>query len=404
MVEVNLKRKLNSKAFDIISECSRVANIYNIKIYLVGGIVRDLLLSYPIHDIDITVVGNVNNFIDKLKKHTKIKKIKLNENLPTAKVLFKNGIEIDFASTRKEIYKNSGELPTIIETGCSLKEDVQRRDFTINTLIISLNKSDFLKLYDFTGGIEDLRKKEIKVLHSKSFYDDPSRIIRVIKFSQRLDFNISDETQKLIFDYLKNPIKNIPLKRIKKELYDIFSTNQTAYFSAIEKLKIYKIWGINDFSHIEPIKLKWGTIDFQVKKEDIWLLYFVVFFSNSEIPEKLNLTVREKNIILDFQKILLEKSSFNDNYSLYKYFKNKDYIVAILYGIFFNLKKAKKFFRIKNIKNETTGYDLQKAGIPQGKVYSDIQQAILKEKLNNKLVGKSEEIKFAKKFYAQLKK
>ena len=163
MKKVNLKRSLNNKVFEAIAECVRVAELSGIKIYLVGGIVRDILLKKPLHDIDITVEGRAKEFVEILDCYVKTKSVKYNENLPTAKVVFKNGVEIDFASTRKEFYENFGDLPKITETGCPLEEDIKRRDFTVNTIIISLNKENLFEILDFAGGLEDLKKKKLKV-------------------------------------------------------------------------------------------------------------------------------------------------------------------------------------------------------------------------------------------------
>lgn len=400
MEKVNLREKLSTEVFEAISECMRISEICGIKIYLVGGIVRDILLSKHLHDVDITVEGNAKEFVEILDCYIKTKSVKFNETLPTAKVVFSNGVEIDFASTRQEVYDNFGDLPRIVKTGCSLNEDIKRRDFTVNSLIISLNKENLFELIDFTNGLKDLKNKKLRVLHKKSFLDDPSRMIRGLKFAQRLNFTLENETKKLQEEYLKNPLENIPLKRVEKEVIDLFSLNFASCFDEFVAQKLYKIFGANFSEKITGFDLKSALFDYKINENDIWRLYFLPIFSKSEIPQKTNLTVREKKIIENLHEILKNKPIFEDNFSIFEYFNNKDYLSAVFYGIFVDKKIAQKYFKIRNTKIEITGNDLIKEGFEQGKIFSQIQTAVLKEKLNSGLKNKKEELDFVRKNYS----
>ncbi len=399
MKKVNIRKKLSCDVYDAISECMYVAELSGIKIYLVGGIVRDILLSKPLHDVDITVEGNAKKFVEILDCYVRTKSVKYNEKLPTAKVVFKNGVEIDFASTRKEVYDNFGDLPKIVEIGCELKEDIKRRDFTVNSLVISLNREDKFELKDFTNGIEDLKKKKLRVLHEKSFFDDPSRMIRGLKFAQRLGFELDDMTKKLQDKYLENHLVNIPLERVKNEIIDLFSLNFASNFDKFIEQGLYKIFDIDFVENIRGFELKSALFEYKILGEDIWKLYFFPIFASSEVPQKLNLTVRDKKIIENLQEIIKNKPNFENNFEIFEYFSNKDYLSVVFYGIFVDDEVAKKFFKIRNTKIEITGLDLKNEGFPQGKIYSEIQTAILKEKLNNGLLGKEEELNFVRKNY-----
>lgn len=399
MKKVNIRKKLSCDVYDAISECMYVAELSGIKIYLVGGIVRDILLSKPLHDVDITVEGNAKQFVEILACYIKTKSVKYNEKLPTAKVVFKNGVEIDFASTRKEVYDKFGDLPKIVEIGCELKEDIKRRDFTVNSLVISLNRKDRFELKDFTNGIEDLKNKKLRILHEKSFFDDPSRMIRGLKFAQRLGFELDDTTKKIQDKYLEKPLINIPLERVKNEIIDLFSLNFASNFDKFLEQGLYKIFGTDFVEKVSGFEIKSALFEYKIDSEDIWKLYFFPIFASSQIPQKLNLTLRDKKIIKNLQDFVKNKPNFEDNFEIFEYFSNKDYLSVVFYGIFVDEKIAKKFFKIKNTKVEITGFDLQKEGIPQGKIYSEIQTAILKEKLNNGLFGKEQELNFVRKYY-----
>lgn len=396
MRTVNLIKKLDKKTFEAITECVKVAELSGIKIYLVGGIVRDALLSKNINDVDVTVEGNAKEFVEILECYASVKKVKYNENLPTAKVLFKNGVEIDFASTRAEVYEKFGDLPKIVKTGCPLKEDVVRRDFTVNAIAISLNSENLFEVIDYLDGVKDLERKKLRILHNKSFFDDPSRMIRGLKFAERLGFSLDEQTLNLQNEYLSNPLKNIPLERVKKELKDLFSLNTKAAYNDFIKQKLYKLVMSGEGEFVSSQKIKEQLFSFDVADEDLWLLYFLSLFSGGNPQEKLNLTARENKIISEMHEFLQNKPVFQDKYSIYSYFINKDYLSVVFYAMFVDEEVAKTFFKIRKTKINTTGYDLQNLGIKQGKIYSEIQKNVLKEKINNGLKDKNAEILFIK--------
>lgn len=403
MEKVNLKNKLDKDTYNAILGCINVAKAANIKIFLVGGIVRDILLNKKLKDVDITVEGNAKQFVEILDCYVKTKRIKYNEKLPTVKVTFSNGTEIDFASTRTEVYEQPGVLPKVVKTGCPLKEDIGRRDFTVNSIAISLNKENLFEIIDYTGGIKDLKNKQLRVLHNKSFYDDPSRIIRGLKFAERLDFCPEKQTLKLQKEYLKSPLRNIPLERVKNELKDLFSLNTKRCFDDFMSQGLFRIFEENCDTKLNGQKIKDIIFEFDIKEEDFWLLYFLPLFEKSLPDKKLNLNSRELKIVEDIQNFRRNPLKSSDDYSIYEYFIKKDYLSAVFYGMLYNLKTAKRFNKIKNKKTHICGEDLKNLGIMQGKIYSEIQQALLKEILNHGLKNKSEEIEFVKANYINRK-
>ena len=150
---------------------------------------------------------------------------------------------IDFASTRSESYPKKGHLPVVEKIGCSLKEDVLRRDFTINALAKSVTTGEIV---DYTGGLEDLKNKKLRVLHDGSFIDDPTRIIRGLKFSIRFGFDLEEHTKQLQDEYLANINYDMSYKRVKKELMETFNLNSQLAFNKFINEKIYKLVTPND--------------------------------------------------------------------------------------------------------------------------------------------------------------
>ena len=146
----------------LIRIISKLANAFGMKIYLIGGCVRDLLLDKKPKDIDIVVEGNVFSLANSLQEKTMCRIIKSQKDLRTIRLDFGNGIEIDFASTRSEIYGDKKGIPIVSSFGCSLKEDVLRRDFSVNALAISLNPTDFGKVVDYVKVENPNFKEEIE--------------------------------------------------------------------------------------------------------------------------------------------------------------------------------------------------------------------------------------------------
>lgn len=398
-MQINILEKTNNQTKYVIEECIKTAEICGIKLYLVGGIVRDILLSKDLKDIDITVEGSVKEFAAALAEHSEIQSVKFSETLPTAKVVFSNGAEADIASTRQEIYKNFGDLPIVTQTGCNLKDDVKRRDFTVNAVAVSLNNENLFEIVDYLGGVEDLANKKLKILHEKSFYDDPSRIIRGAKFAQRLNFSLEEKTLELQNRYLEKPLRNIPLFRVKTELFELFSLDDPTVFDNFIKNKLYRILVDNCNFSSSGKTLKTLAEKYGLKKKELPLLYFSALFTNENPPEKLNLSIQEIKIIKDTKTLFNEETTaFSDKYSIYKFFKGKEDISIILFAAERNKKIADTYFSIKNIKPIISGKDLQQLGLQQGKIYSEIISELTKEKINNNLQNFDEEMNFVRKY------
>ena len=136
----------------LIRSIAKIANGYGFSIFLVGGIVRDLMMDKTPKDIDIVVVGDAFALTPLLKEKLLCKVVKAQPELKTVKLEFRNDFQVDFASTRKEVYGSIKGMPLASNFGCSLKEDVMRRDFTINAMAISINSKDYGRIADFVNG------------------------------------------------------------------------------------------------------------------------------------------------------------------------------------------------------------------------------------------------------------
>ena len=158
-------------------------------VYLVGGAVRDLLLGRGRADIDLVVEGDAAAFADRLGAEAVS-----HERFGTAKVRL-DGHEVDLASARSESYPHPGALP-VVEPNATLDEDLGRRDFTINAMAIALDGS--ARLVDPHGGQADLATRQLRVLHPRSFEDDPTRAIRAARYAARFGFALEPQTEELL--------------------------------------------------------------------------------------------------------------------------------------------------------------------------------------------------------------
>ena len=207
MISKLMKERLPARLKSLLEEVGQVGDTLGYSVYAVGGFVRDLLMRVENFDIDLVVEGDGIRFAETFEKRTSCR-IRTHQKFGTAIILFPDGLKIDVATARWETYDSPAALPTV-EKG-SIKMDLSRRDFTINTLAIQLNPRGYGEIIDFFGGMKDIKEKTIRVLHNLSFVEDPTRIFRAIRFEQRLGFQIGKHTQHL----MRNSVKMGFLQRL----------------------------------------------------------------------------------------------------------------------------------------------------------------------------------------------
>jgi tRNA nucleotidyltransferase (CCA-adding enzyme) len=189
-----IEKQLPAGLVNFMWVAGEIANSRGERIYLVGGVVRDLLLGQANLDLDLVVEGDAIELAQQLRKLNK-GKITTHPRFNTAKLQWDNW-SVDLATARSETYDKPGALPTV--TPSSIDDDLSRRDFTINAMAIRLNPGYYGKLVDPHGGRNDLKDKRIRVLHEKSFTDDATRIWRALRYEQRLDFHLERRTLTLL--------------------------------------------------------------------------------------------------------------------------------------------------------------------------------------------------------------
>ncbi len=216
-----IKQYLPQQLLELVQDISGQAAKREQRVYLVGGVVRDLLLSYPNFDLDLVVEGDAVKLAQQVAETSQAKSL-IHHRFGTAKLRYEN-FTLDLATARKETYARPGALPAV--TPGTLKDDLIRRDFSINAMAISLAANDYGELVDPYQGKNDLEHHLIRILHPGSFSDDATRILRGIRYEQRLGFELEAQTARLLKRNV-TMLDTISGDRIRHELELIFKEKQ----------------------------------------------------------------------------------------------------------------------------------------------------------------------------------
>ncbi len=256
-----------------------------------------------------------------------------------------------------------------------------RRDFTVNSLAKSVKTGEIV---DFTGGLADIEAKVLRVLHERSFIDDPTRIIRALKFSVRFGFALDDNTRRLQEEYLADINYDTCYKRIKKEVMETFNLNSQEAFERFYDEGIYKLLSP---AAVERPRVNVPEIIAAVGVETPWIVY-----AGGCDLSRLELTKQEQRVLNDFAR--LKNTSLGEDFAIYKTFSTVAPETLALYAVGCERAVVKRYLQLKDIKISINGSDLLALGIKPSKQYGEIFDAVLREKLKNPNMTKDEEIKF----------
>ena len=386
---------------NIIHAIAEEAQAIKVPIYVVGGFVRDLLLGRPSMDFDVVVEGDGIK-IANLVSEKYGGRVTIHKRFGTAKWFLAGSAFtggdfpefLDFITARMEFYSRPTALPTVERS--SIKFDLHRRDFTINTLAIRLDGKHFGELYDFWGGLNDLKNQDIRVLHSLSFIDDPTRILRAIRFEQRFHFHLEERTLQLLMD-ARSMLNNISGDRIRHEIdLILLEENYSEMLSRLQELGILKeihtslIWNEEFSAEIsqlidQPIPENWiqSSKDDQIitnRNSLIYLLWFSTLPDDglNSLCDRLKFPKVLRKILMDLKSVKKDLDALTDAKpsevvsSLFGKSMTSLFVARLL-GTKDQVEVLDEFVsNWRNIKAVTTGWDLQKRGIQPGPEYKKI--------------------------------
>lgn len=282
------ERRLNvpEKLRPLLEKIGNKASELGYKVYLVGGVVRDLLMKKSIWDLDFVVEGNAVELAKNLAQDWGVDCHTFPE-FGTAHMKVE-GYKLEFATTRRETYPHPGSYPLV--EFATLREDLLRRDFTINAMALSINPEDFGTLIDYFGGLRDLKDRIIRVLHPMSFVEDPVRILRALRFAGRFDFKLSKGTEKLLKSAVNMELlKKAPRGRLLNELR--LALREERLLEILRLYRKYKVLEqiIEGFEFKQDMEttleklreiISWHKIEFPNEKIDYGWVYFLLLIKD----------------------------------------------------------------------------------------------------------------------------
>lgn len=414
-----MKERLPDKILRLLASIGETADTLDYGAYIVGGFVRDLLLYRKNDDLDIVIEGNGITFAEKLARKFSAR-LHTHKKFGTAVVTLEDGMKIDIATARMEYYMFPAALPTVEMS--SIKLDLYRRDFTINTLAIKLNPDEFGILIDFFSGQRDLKDKVIRVLHNLSFVEDPTRAFRAVRFEQRFNFKIGKLTASLIKNAVKmNFFKQVSGPRVFTELRYILEEENPA--AAILRLIDYDLLTVlhPDLTYNKKhliIMLEetariiaWHDLLFLDESCTNWLVYFMVLLRQlgrqmaNDICARLHFPPKTKRILvqdrLKAEIVLhhLEHHLPDKNSLLYERLSGFKPELILYMMVITNNEDTQKaishfYTQLRNIKISLKGADLKNFGLKPGPVYRTVLKSVLDAKLNGLVETREEELDF----------
>jgi len=414
-----LEKRVSEKIQRLLWQAGKVANKMGYRAFIVGGFVRDLLLGIENLDIDLVIEGNGIDFAIQFADEV-AGKVKTHKDFGTAVLIFPDGFKLDIATSRREFYPRPASLPRV--TPASLREDVFRRDFTVNTMAIDINLNSFGNLIDFFAGQKDIKEKRVRVLHNESFIEDPTRIFRAIRFEQRYGFTMEDKTLRLIEDALRrNILQELSGERIREELVQILEEDRPGRgLKRMQELGVLKTlhprMRLDEEKEEKLDRLVDVFARFEIlfnKRAKRWLIRLLLLLEDlngaelEEFCRKYRFNKEERESILKGKnkaKELEEKLKTNE-------FLKPSSIYYLLQPLsqeilLFTIARAEEkgiekcifdyLSKLKNIKIKVDGNDLKQMGYKPSPEFTQILEELKKAKLDGEIETKEEELDYIK--------
>lgn len=427
-----MRDRLPKDVLDILEKAGALGRSRQTPVYVVGGFVRDLLLKTPNHDIDLVVEGDGIGFA-RAFAGVLGGRVRVHKKFLTSVVIFPGagGKEerVDVATARLEYYESPAALPTVEHS--SIKMDLYRRDFTINALAIRLDCEPMGEIVDFFGGQKDIRDRVIRVLHTLSFVEDPTRCLRAVRFEQRYHFRIGPATEKLI----KNDVSLKLLDKLSpSRLFNEFEhicAEETAILCIRRLHELGILQAIHPQLSINPDRkemlirtakvMAWYRLLYIDEEMRPWLVYFLVLCSSLtyavtlEVFRRLGIPPALKNEVLGCREKARSLRS-----SLKRLTATPGFRVSALCSMLRPLPVEFVLYLMADMEVPETrralsryitvwrtekpgvdGSDLKKLGLAPGPAYGVILQRLLEAKLDGTAASPEEQLSLARELTGQ---
>ena len=398
-----LEAQLDTISLRQLSAISAVANSRGVKAYLVGGAVRDALLGLPVHDIDITVVGLTlcvaQNLADALGGVI-VARSQFNTFAVDAP-----DRRLDFAMARQETYQQPGALPTV--SPGTLRQELARRDFAVNAMAVSLNAESWGELHDPLHGMDDLRDGVIRVLHDGSFADDATRILRAVRYAERLGFRLDANTARLAMQDTAY-ICTISGARLRDEFVRVLSEgravsilemlNNLGALQAIHRSITLDACGLAALRRAAADYADTPTLLLSILAYDMTSADKADFIRRLRLPSRLAQIITDTGLaksrvrhdpssdVLSRSEIYMRLRALDETAVLGCSLREENSIVGRRLTLYLD--------ELRYIKPVLDGDDLIALGVPQGRLIGELLNDLLKARLDGQVKTRQDEIDF----------
>lgn len=420
-----LRERLPDKHYGWLKLAGDLADRMNLPLYAVGGFVRDLLIGKKNLDLDLVVEGDGILFARELSRELH-GRIRAHHKFRTAVVIFldEEGEEqrFDVATARLEYYEYPAALPTVELS--SIKMDLYRRDFTINAQAIQLNQKYFGRLVDFFGAQKDMKDKLVRVLHSLSFVEDPTRILRAIRFEKRFGFRMGPQTTRLVKNALGlGLLDKLSGSRLCNELRIICNDEKPlACLERIEEFGILRM--VHPQMGLTPTKklllgeleqvINWYRLLYLTPSPSPWICYLLGLTINAKFTDVD--TITKKLAFPDKQRhefLLLRENSREAGMLLGRWAKNDESMSGLyailssipIEGLLYLMSRSKTelqkkhislyLTKLKDITVDITGEDLKHMGFSPGPAFGRVLRRLLSAKLDGHASSRKAQLEMA---------
>lgn len=418
----NFLERLEAGSFKIVCDAGLLAEQSAQRAFVAGGCVRDLILGRKVKDLDIVIDGDAALVAKKFASLHGGTVVRYPQ-FGTATVKFPDGRAIDFASVRQEVYPSPGALPVV--TPGTLEQDLFRRDFTINAMAIEIGPERFGRLIDHYNGLNDLKRKAVRVLHSKSFIDDPTRILRAVRFEERFGFPIEPVTLGLIRLAVKRgAVHTVKPQRFFEEFRkNLKETEASRNLRRLSQFGVLKSLS-NDIrfdgqrfrlAHEAGRALAWAHKNLKDEAGlSGWLIYWMILCDGMSLERVTKLLERFAFTAVDRIKMTNAVSSSEAIKMLARRRLSTAQVFELLRSrsieeLLYIWSKSpsirsvvqKYLLQWRHVSLKITGDDLKKLGIPSGKIFKNILDEVLYSVVDGRCRLRSQQLAYAEAIYQQ---
>ena len=421
-----MKSALPEDLLALLELTGRIASEHSARAFIVGGVVRDILLGRDSLDIDVAIEGDAMAFAEELATHA-VKKPVFNRAFATATIPLRDGFHIDIATARTETYDTPGALPEV--TPATIQEDLRRRDFTINCVCASLAPQSLGEVFDPWKGLQDIEIGLIKVLHDRSFVDDPTRIIRGIKYTNRFKFVFDDATLELAEDAICDScFKTISPHRLTDELRILFVEEMPwgAIWDLAQQCVLTSISPYLSLAHNAlPILQRIERIESKLRgafPDDYreWLVRLLLFMGNvpaSELASTLDVFDLDRNELRIVEQFItrgkdiasrldgLDRAKDSELFELFSdVLAEAGVVIIAMPGGKAGERAFERYWSVlSRVHLEIGGREIKSMGLEEGPMIGRILRSMLMAKINGEIEGKDAELALARELVSRAK-